>query len=504
MRKVGYISAAVGLSYGAYKFDDVVLCGTITRSARALGTACYIAFLYKFMYSDQNSTEIHTKVARAIVDCCKANEGLYVKFGQALSTFDFVLPPEFTAALTELHDHTRTFNTDSVRKIIRSEGLGDIVEHVSEPIASGSIAQVHRARLKGSGEYVAVKVQKPNIAVQMKWDLRVEKMILYGLEALFGLPLLFAHKFLKEQLIKEVDFKLEGCNSETSRLQLFAPETPRNIRDRCIVPRVHFATKHVLVTEWIEGAIGVHELESQLKMKLNVQEVAGDVASLAAFQIFKTGHVHCDPHPGNLLVRRHPDAVLKTDNIWGSVRNVIRLDPYVPHQVVILDHGTYVALSPELRKQYATFWTAVASGDALVLEQICTLWGIRDVELFRSLATMDTTLSSVLEDIVHNKHKTAAKHRISQLFDSTQQFPRELIYVGKCLNYIRSSNPGLSSNRMAIFMEYALSIDPVDLKPIYKLSFDAPRLSAWLTDCHSAFYRFKAKLLLTWLRISSL
>lgn len=58
-----------------------------------------------------------------------------------------------------------------------------------EPIASASIAQVHRARLKDGSE-VAVKIQKPNIKKQFWSDMLMHHFVVYVIEKSFDLPLL--------------------------------------------------------------------------------------------------------------------------------------------------------------------------------------------------------------------------------------------------------------------------------------------------------------------------
>ena len=65
-------------------------------------------------------------------------------------------------------------------------------------------------------------------------------------------------------------------------------------------------------------------------------------------QIFVTGFVHCDPHPGNIFVRPHPDNNKE-------------------FQVVILDHGLCLELSEDFRKNYSTFWRSMFLQDVYFL-----------------------------------------------------------------------------------------------------------------------------------------
>ncbi len=85
-----------------------------------------------------------------------------------------ILPKEWSN-FKKLYDSAPSVSYEIVDQIIRRE-LGKspnelFSEFSKNPIASASIAQVHRARLKSTGEEVAVKVQKPEIANQMDMDL---------------------------------------------------------------------------------------------------------------------------------------------------------------------------------------------------------------------------------------------------------------------------------------------------------------------------------------------
>jgi len=97
----------------------------------------------------------------------------------------------------------------------------------AEPIASASIAQVHRAWLKPSSNTdstesipVAVKVQKPNIAVQNSCDLAVYHLMLFVVERSFDLPLEWTYEFTRRQLAAELDFRIEAQNAEQCAQEL--------------------------------------------------------------------------------------------------------------------------------------------------------------------------------------------------------------------------------------------------------------------------------------------
>jgi aarF domain-containing kinase len=72
------------------------------------------------------------------------------------------------------------------------------------PVASASIAQVHTAKIKGTGVKVAVKVQKPEIPNQMEWDLLANRIVTWGFQNVFGLPMYWTVDYVEQHLRQEV------------------------------------------------------------------------------------------------------------------------------------------------------------------------------------------------------------------------------------------------------------------------------------------------------------
>jgi predicted unusual protein kinase regulating ubiquinone biosynthesis (AarF/ABC1/UbiB family) len=101
----------------------------------------------------------------------------YIKMGQMLSVRPDVLPKEALAELVKLQDGVAGFETSVATAMIERE-LGRPVDEVfdefgAEPAAAASLAQVYRARLRSTGEYVAVKVQRPGVQELVSKDLYV-------------------------------------------------------------------------------------------------------------------------------------------------------------------------------------------------------------------------------------------------------------------------------------------------------------------------------------------
>lgn len=186
----------------------------------------------------------------------------YIKLGQVLSTRPDLIPVEFIQELSKLQDDVPPFAFSEAKEIIESE-LGCPLEAIygffdERPIASASIGQVHRARLKG-GEEVAVKVQRPNIRKIIEIDLEIMLYLAMLLERhveeiALQRPVKIVEEFART-LEKEIDYTIEASNMERFAQQFLDEPT-------IYVPKVfrESTTLRVLTMEFIDG-IKVSELE---------------------------------------------------------------------------------------------------------------------------------------------------------------------------------------------------------------------------------------------------
>ena len=491
-----------------YAYDEFCLSQVIQRNVRALLCGVSLFVEYKFIWTPYNASEVHGRVARRIVDTCKTNEGLYVKFGQLMGSMEMALPVEYRGPLGELHDKAKTFSTETVLSLLQEELSEEDYSKISDisdsPVASASVAQVHTAYY--DGHKVAVKVQKPNIKVQTYWDLLMYKFLLTVLEYSFDIPLVWSYDFVKRQLESELDFNIEAKNAAQARKDFM---NSRECRHVAYVPDTHCSSRRVLVSEWIDDAVKITDTESLKALGIDTVTVVQDATKLFAFQIFGTGNVHCDPHPGNLLVRVLPTS--EGTDAGGSI--FARTFDWVkqalgysknsgkqPHQIVLIDHGLYVHLNPKLKRDYVDFWMAMMYGDDDKLREQCSQWGIHDSELFAAMTLMrrrhrkenqrnrTLTFSSTesVDDVNHkqyeneegehlreasdvDKEKSAEKarrsaefhqrmkERVKRLLGDTSQFPDELGFVNRSVNYIRATNwtHGSPVDRIAIFADTA-------------------------------------------------
>jgi aarF domain-containing kinase len=188
----GFLAATVA----AYYLDGKYNARAIRRTLRTAWVGATLAADYKWNFTftlpivcaynrpekADSIEELHKRVARRIMELISANGGLYIKLGmhllyqrlivgQALAMQAAVLPPAYGEAFSTLFDEAPQMSYEDVVAVFKRdfgktpEEIFDIFE--TNARASASIATVFKARLK-SGEWVAVKVQKPEIEKQVQ------------------------------------------------------------------------------------------------------------------------------------------------------------------------------------------------------------------------------------------------------------------------------------------------------------------------------------------------
>ena len=233
----------------------------------------------------------------------------YIKLGQTLSTRTDLISVDLINELTKLQDNVPPFPFSEAKKIIESDlntGIDNIFDFIDEkPIASASIAQVHKARLF-DGEEVAVKIQRPGIKRIIEVDLEImlylaNLMERHIKEIALQRPVKIVEEFART-LAKEIDFRIEATNIERFNKNFINDKTT-------YIPVVfrQLTTSRVLTMEFVKG-IKVSEIDCLEKAGLDRKKITKRGANLILKQIFNHGFFHADPHPGNIFVL--PDNVI--------------------------------------------------------------------------------------------------------------------------------------------------------------------------------------------------
>jgi predicted unusual protein kinase regulating ubiquinone biosynthesis (AarF/ABC1/UbiB family) len=260
----------------------------------------------------------------------------FVKMGQALSTRPDLVPEPYLLALQRIQDHVATIPFDTVRLVIEAE-LGQPLSHFFEsvdpqPLAAGSLAQVHAGVLKQGGA-VVLKVQRPGLVEQVLGDLAILEQIAgaaqhytdagrrYGFAEWIG--------ELRRSLLSELDFRLECDN-----LDSFAAQLDGYPHLLVPVPVRELSTARLLTMQRVFG------------VKVSAQSVGGrswrvhanELLRAYLDQVFEQGRVHADPHPGNVLL---------TDD----------------GRVALIDLGMLTHLSPHTRMTLLRLMLAAVDGE---------------------------------------------------------------------------------------------------------------------------------------------
>jgi len=257
----------------------------------------------KWFASRRTISELRHREGVVLRDTLLALGPTFIKIGQTLGTRADILPTEYIQELAKLQDEVPTFPTEQARAIVEEElhaKIADLFETFpDQPIASASLGQVYRARLR-TGHVVAVKVQRPEIAGQIDFDITVLRRIARLLERypnlIRGVDWQGTLDEFRSHIAEELDYAQEARNAE-----VFQKNFAR--WKEVYVPRIHhlFSTRRIIVMEFIDG-IKVSDVDELKAAGHNPPAVVRLLARTYLKQLLEDGFFHADPHPGNLRV----------------------------------------------------------------------------------------------------------------------------------------------------------------------------------------------------------
>jgi ubiquinone biosynthesis protein len=310
----------------------------------------------------------------------------FVKFGQILSLRGDLLPADLIKELEKLQDSVSPVSFEEIMAVLKKalkKPLDEIFSLIDEePLAAGSLAQVHRAVLKEENLPVALKIRRPDIVSTVEIDLRIlEGAVPYLYEHLeFARTYDFVNlvKELKRALLRELNFTLEARNMQIVSQSLAGEKD-------VIIPKVYedYTRSSVLTMDLIEG-IKLKNLQTEdVKEREQLAKIG---IRLVVKQVLQNGFFHADPHPGNFLI------------VGGR-------------EVCLLDWGVVGILPAETRYEMVELIGAIVDKEAeKVLDILVSLTGANVIQINERLLLRD-----ILE-ILHLYHSvTVGKLDLGQL-----------------------------------------------------------------------------------------
>lgn len=283
-------------------------------------------------------------LGRALVRLCTTLGATFIKVGQIASTRADLLPRPLVQELATLRDQVPPFPFADVRATIERD-FGRPLETMfsafdEEPVAAASVAQVHRATLRATGDVVAVKVRRPDILDKVRLDRSILLFVGRTLERLVPSFRLMSLEGALQAFCAAVEEQIHlGNEADHNRrfTRNFAGDPdisfPRLVPDAC--------SDAVLTMEFVDG-VREEDLE---RRGVDVRRVVDAGMRCVCRMVFLHGFVHADLHQGN-----------------------VRFLP--PGRIVLLDLGLVGSLVDEDRLTVAELLYALSTGDGVTVARL--------------------------------------------------------------------------------------------------------------------------------------
>ncbi len=390
--------------------------------------------------------------------------GVMIKVGQFLSARLDVLPVEITNELAGLQDEVRPELFEPIRRVLEEEMSAPLETRFADfepaPLASASIGQVHRARLREDallqssteGESsaqssippVVVKIQRPNIQTIVETDLSALRVVsgwvnyYPPIRKRANIPALLSE--FSRSLYEEMDYLTEGSHAETFAAN-FANRP--DIRVPCVF--WSHTTRRVLTLEEIE-AIKITDYARIEAAGISRAAVATRLFDTYLKQIFEDRFFHADPHPGNLFVLPSGNAAA------GNLRTADSSSTAEDWRLVFVDFGMTGIVSPNQLTALREMLIAVGTRDVARLVRSYQIMGIllpgADLSLLEKAteAAFERFWGKSTTEMVNLGHQEAvafAKEFGELLYQLPFQVPENLILLGRCLGILSGICTGL-------------------------------------------------------------
>jgi predicted unusual protein kinase regulating ubiquinone biosynthesis (AarF/ABC1/UbiB family) len=254
---------------------------------------------------EDDDSEFARREARRFVQELGKLKGTYIKIGQMLALFgEQFLPRVLVAALRDLSDQTQPLHWDALESSVRVS-LGERYAELDidpQAIAAASLAQVHLARIRASGEWICLKLQYPGLAQVIDSDFdAVVRMLLLARWVKAGRDLDDWLESMRTHLHHEIDYHREA--TFTARMGGLV----RELHGATIsyhVPALYtdYCTDSVLAMEYIEGYSVADPDVARLSLERR-NALAKGMLELFFYELYEWGLMQTDPNFGNYLLR---------------------------------------------------------------------------------------------------------------------------------------------------------------------------------------------------------
>lgn len=244
----------------------------------------------------------------------------YIKFGQILSTRPDVVGNEMANELRVLQDALPPFERDVARAEISKElgiDLDEVFSEFSEPVAAASIAQVHRAVLRETGEEVAVKVLRPGVEKAFRKDIDA----FYFAASMVEMLSPAARRLRPIDVIEHFEGVVNGeldLRLESSGASEFEQNTKDDEGFRVPSVRWHLSSRRVMTMDWVDG-VNANDNAAIDAAGHDRSKLAARVLELFLQHALRDGFFHADMHQGNLKIGADGAIVAYDFGIMGRI-----------------------------------------------------------------------------------------------------------------------------------------------------------------------------------------
>ncbi len=271
----------------------------------------------KFVRNREDERELALALRLTLEQC----GGIFVKFGQVLSTRKELLSPIFIEELEKLQQQAPPLSKEQVDALLKQNlpaPVDEIFSYFSEePLAAASIGQVHKAVLRQTNEPVVVKILRPEVKEIMRDDLGILLEFATWISSKSSWAESFGFKDLAigfaASLREEIDFQIEARN------MMQVTNMMRKTVLKVNIPRAYlqYSNANILVMDYIDGKSVANASVVFEKFNIDRHEFAQNVLYAFLEQALISGIFHADPHPGNVYVENRQGMITLLD--FGAV-----------------------------------------------------------------------------------------------------------------------------------------------------------------------------------------